>query len=103
VKIPGLTPQQLDAKRSSVTIVDLRMDKTIIGMGLFPGAVHAPMPKLTKMIDKIDKSKPIVLIDYNGKQFPSAGSYLKANGFSDVSGLQGGLTNWLQQGFALQQ
>jgi rhodanese-related sulfurtransferase len=43
-----------------VTILDVRQPKEYEA-GHIPGAVLAPLPELTDSLDRIDKSKPVVV------------------------------------------
>ena len=101
VKIPTISAETLKAHQAEYTLVDLRLKSTREGLGDFPGALLIPVPELVQRYEEIPKDKPVVMLDYNGKQFPHAGPFLVHKGYKAVSGLQGGLMSWIAKGYPL--
>lgn len=103
VKIPTVTSRQLDETRGNAVVVDLRVDLSRSKMGKFPNAIHIPLDQLMTRYREIPEDNPIVLVDYSGVEFPAAGHFLIHKGYGDVKGLQGGLLDWINQGFKLEK
>lgn len=102
-RIKSIPAKKLQAMQSSVLVLDIRRAGTVKELGVFPGALNIPAPFVLRRIGEIPKGKPIVLIDYNGKQFIHVGRYLAANGYKDIQGLRGGLITWIKKGYKLQK
>jgi len=101
VEIVTINSFELNVVKDSVNVVDIRNIQEVSDMGEFQSAMHIPLEELDKRYVEIPKGKPIVLIDYSGVEFICAGAYLKNMGFEDVRGLQGGVKDWIKQGFSL--
>ncbi len=53
-----------------------------------------PLPYLTTLYKKIPRDKPVVVVDFKGKQAPLAVRYLKHMGYGEVAMLKGGLMSF---------
>jgi rhodanese-related sulfurtransferase len=91
-------------------VLDIRMRRTY-SMGLYTkhlndemnalSAEHRkkyirkiPLPHLTRMSKKVPFSRPVVVVDYKGRQAPLAARYLKHIGHDDVYVLEDGLMSF---------
>ncbi len=52
---------------------------------------------------KLDKSRPVLLYCASGRRSAAANEYLRANGFTDVVDLEGGITAWRSAGLPLEK
>jgi rhodanese-related sulfurtransferase len=61
---------------------------------MIPGSVHIPLPRLAQRLGELDPRRPTVVHCASGYRSMIASSLLTANGFTDVSDLQGGYDAW---------
>ena len=54
-------------------------------------------------ITTLDKARPVLLYCASGRRSAAANAYLRANGFTDVVDLEGGITAWRSAGLPLEQ
>ena len=83
------------ANREGAVIVDIR-DMKDFGAGHIAGAVNMPYANIDARIGELEahKEKPVVLVCKMGQHAGAAGRKLKAQGFSDVRRLSGGMAEW---------
>jgi glyoxylase-like metal-dependent hydrolase (beta-lactamase superfamily II)/rhodanese-related sulfurtransferase len=62
--------------------------------GALPGAVNLPLPRLRSTLDRLDRTKPVLVNCAGGYRSSVAASLLRAQGFTDVSDLLGGWNAW---------
>ena len=98
MRIPTVTYKELQALGDTVTVFELTRPKTRKTLGYIPGAVNIPMQELSSRVDEISRDKPIVIVDYNGKQYQHAGSWLIAQGYKDIKALSGGMLETVRKG-----
>lgn len=76
------------------TIVDVRNDSEV-AQGAIPGSMHIPLGALSRRLDRIPKSKPVLVHCKSGYRATAGASLLMANGFTDVINLIGGYDAWI--------
>ncbi len=76
-------------------IVDVRSDKEWLA-GHIEGAVHITLGELQKRIGELSKQTSIIAVCGSGYRSSIAASLLEAQGFADVSSMDGGMTAWNQ-------
>lgn len=83
--------------RSKPLILDVR-DATEFAAGHIQGAKNIPMAELAGRIKEIEKfkDKPVLVHCQRGMRAKSACSILRAQQFSQLSNLQGGLDTWVE-------
>ena len=83
--------------RSKPLILDVR-DATEFATGHIQGAKNIPMAELAGRIKEIEKfkDKPVLVHCQRGMRAKSACSILRAQQFSQISNLQGGLDTWVE-------
>ncbi|MBS44607.1 MAG: MBL fold metallo-hydrolase [Nocardioides sp.] len=101
-----LTPAQLaDAagpEGTGVTLVDVRNAGEVDATGTITGALRVPLAELRRRVDEVPRGRPVVLFCAGGWRSSVAASYLRAQGYADVSDLLGGFNAWeLAQGGAV--
>ena len=98
-KIPLISSIALRAMNpSSVLLLDIR-PHSHFSKGHIHGATNVDLEKLHTHIGMLPKNKKLVLIDHKGKLTLTTGRFLKSQGFTDVSRLDGGFNAWIKNGF----
>lgn len=100
----SVSPQQatLLVNREDGVIVDVRERKDF-ERGHIVDAIHIPLAKLGERIVELDKYKsaPIVVVDQMGQHAGTAVKTLEARGFTQVSRMSGGMSEWVAQSLPL--
>ena len=78
-------------------IIDLR-DPSEIKKECIARSVNIPADRIHYELDKLDKTKPILLVDEDGKRARMASPLLRGVGCKQVYILQGGLNAWRRSG-----
>lgn len=93
----SVSPQQLVSliNTRQAVVVDLR-DSGEFGSGHILDAINVPVASFAKRIDELNahKEHPVVLVCKIGQHAGGISKTLKANGFSEVYKLQGGISEW---------
>ena len=81
--------------REGAVILDIRDNKEY-SAGHIAGAVNMPFAAVDSRIGELEdyKEKPVVIVCKMGQHSSSAGKKLKAQGFTDVRRLSGGMSEW---------
>jgi rhodanese-related sulfurtransferase len=94
---PALSPQQAInlVNREGGVFVDLR-DAAAFKKSHIVDATHIPMSKLAERRGELEpnRDKPVILVCNMGQQASSASKQLKAQGFSEVYKMAGGMMEW---------
>jgi len=96
-----LSAEELAERRVSVPdlqVVDVRNIGELAESGTVPGAVNIPLAQLVARLGELDPAAPIVVYCAGGYRSSIAASTLRANGFTDVSDLLGGIGAWAGSG-----
>lgn len=97
----ALSPYQatLLVNRQEGVILDVRDKKNFEG-GHIVDAINIPLAKLKERLSDLDKfkEKPLVVVCQMGQQSGDAVKMLEENGFTSVSRMKGGMTEWQTQG-----
>lgn len=94
--IPEMNAETLNRKISDgedITIVDVREEEEV-AEGMIPGAVHVRLGELPHRYDELNKEDHHVLVCRSGRRSMKASEFLKDNGFSNVTNLEGGMLSW---------
>ncbi|OBG19858.1 sulfurtransferase [Mycolicibacterium celeriflavum] len=93
---PRMSPRELDGllAEDAVVLVDIR-NPGEVEQGRIPGSVHIPLAQLRSRLDLLPTDRPIVVHCAGGWRSSVAASLLRAEGFEDVSDLDGGYNAWL--------
>lgn len=88
--------------RSKGVILDIR-DRKDFEKGHVVDAVNIPLAKLKERITELEKNKenPIIVVCHMGHQSGEAVKALEADGFTQVSRMSGGITEWKTQNLPL--
>ena len=81
--------------REGAVILDIRDNKEY-SAGHIAGAINMPYASVDSRIGELEgyKEKPLVLVCKMGQHSSSAGRKLKAQGFTDLRRLAGGMSEW---------
>ena len=82
-----------DKQVDDVTILDVRQPKEYEA-GHIPGALLMPLPELTDHMQRIDRTKPIMVYCASGGRSRMAAQLLSGQGFSDIINVAGGFNAW---------
>ena len=96
-----LTAEELAERRATVSdlqVVDIRNIGELEESGTVPGAVNIPLAQLVARLGELDPTTPTVVFCAGGYRSSIAASTLRANGFTDVSDLLGGIGAWAGSG-----
>lgn len=92
-QLPQITAGELVERFGNYTIVDVRNDSEV-AQGVIPGSLNIPLGVLSRRLDRIPKSKPVLVHCKSGYRASAAASLLLASGFTDVTNLIGGYDAW---------
>ena len=93
---PEISPNELKALLLSDVpplLVDVR-EPHELAISHLDGAVNIPIEQLPYELDKLDRSRDIVMICKSGTRSARAVALLLANGFGRVRNLSGGINRW---------
>ena len=104
-QVTTLTPAEVNEKLGQVglTLVDLRDIRELKREGTIRGALHVPRGMLEFWIDpeseyyrkEFEETKEVILFCNKGSRSALAALSLKAMGMTNVSHMQGGMTQWV--------
>jgi rhodanese-related sulfurtransferase len=91
-----LTARELEERRRdvpSLQVLDVR-NPGEVALGMIPGALPTPLPRIVEALEALDPSAPTVVYCQGGARSAVGASVLAAHGFDDVSDLLGGFEAW---------
>jgi len=97
-----LQATQMINRGKSTAVIDVR-SADAFAAGHLRDAKHVPLADLGNRTGELDKSKvkTIIVVDQDGKHADKAARLLKAAGFEDIYGLEGGIAAWTAAGLPL--
>lgn len=104
IEVPELK-HRLDAGEE-VLVLDVRpLDGYNGELGHIAGATHIPLDELEQRMHELDdyQEKPIVTICRTDRMSATAAQLLAQKGFADVHVIKGGMTDWNQNGYPVEQ
>jgi rhodanese-related sulfurtransferase/rubrerythrin len=81
------------AAPGALTLLDVRMEPEYEEFHL-PGAVLLPLPELPDRLERLDRTKPVVVYCRSGMRSAAAATLLSGAGFSRVVNMLGGVMAW---------
>ncbi|MCC6349863.1 MAG: molybdopterin-synthase adenylyltransferase MoeB [Candidatus Eisenbacteria bacterium] len=91
-----VTAPELAAMRregAAFTLLDVR-EPAELAISRLDGATHIPMGVLPVRAHELDAARPVVVFCHHGVRSLHAARWLRANGFTDVRDLEGGIEAW---------
>ena len=82
-----------DKQVDDLTILDVRQPKEYEA-GHIPGAVLMPLPELTDLMQRIDRTKPVMVYCASGGRSRMAAQLLSGQGFDHIINVAGGFNAW---------
>jgi hydroxyacylglutathione hydrolase len=94
----AISPRELDMRRGTMTVLDVREDSEFEEEGHIPDASHLYVGYVEKHLEKLspqlDRKRPLAVTCSVGHRASLAVSILKRQGFEQVFNLLGGMTAW---------
>jgi len=88
-----LSVQKLRDRQAEMTVLDVRTENEW-NAGHIDGAIHIHGGKLQEKIQDVPRDKPVAVICGSGYRGSIAASFLKREGYEDVSNVLGGMSAW---------
>lgn len=84
---------------SGIRVVDVRDAEELTGeLGHIEGVEHVPLAELEQASATWDKQTPVVVVCKAGKRSADAAEQLRAQGFTHVGFMEGGMQRWNAEG-----
>ncbi|WP_066757270.1 rhodanese-like domain-containing protein [Crocinitomix algicola] len=101
MSVNEVSPQNvLDEIAEGTLFVDVREPFEIDEVAYdIPGQIQIPLGELPNRIGELPKDKRLIIGCRSGGRSMNACQFLKMQGFEDVNNLQGGIMNWVDNGF----
>lgn len=97
-----MTVQTLAESINDVTVLDVRTEKEW-NKSHIAGAIHIHGGKLQENFERVPRDKPVVVICGSGYRGTIAGSFLKREGYENVSNVLGGMSAWQAAGLPVEK
>ena len=96
--------QQLINDKANAILLDVRTPNEV-AQGIIKDAEKIDFydPEFKAKLDKLDKSKPVLIYCHSGRRSGIAMSTLRELGFSEIYNLQGGILEWSEEGFKIEK
>ncbi len=100
----NLTVQQVNSIRNNpdVVLIDVR-EQWEYDAGHIPGVKLIPLGTLPNRLNEIPKDKFVVMTCRSGNRSGQATKFLRDNGFDNVHNMQGGISQWQQEGLPVEK
>jgi hydroxyacylglutathione hydrolase len=92
-QVPQITVQDLHREMEHLQVIDVRQPGEW-EQGHIAGALLKPLPKLTAMLDGLDRGRPVAVHCKSGYRSSIATSLLQREGFPEVMNVIGGFDAW---------
>jgi rhodanese-related sulfurtransferase len=102
ITIPEVNAAQLHNSLDDYLIVDIRPESTYSD-GYLTGSRAMPLTYLKMLSVELPSDRKIMIVDYGGKRCNMAAKWLVSRGYSNISVLKGGLTEYANAGFELEK
>jgi rhodanese-related sulfurtransferase len=89
--------QRLQAPRKPF-VLDVR-EPWEYAEGHVPGAQLLPLSELEDRVGEVPRDRPVLSICHSGQRSLAAAAFLLAQGYPDVSNVDGGTSAWIERGY----
>lgn len=89
------------AAEDDLLLLDIRSEAEVM-RGVLPYSKHLPMQMIPAMMDQLPRDKDVVLYCRSGARSYHACIYLMQNGIDNVINLRGGIIDWANRGFLIE-
>lgn len=101
--VQDIDPKELWEKREQVVIVDVRRPDEYTGeLGHVPGSQLMVLDVLPQQIDTLPKDRTVVFVCRSGNRSGRATAFAKAQGFTSVFNMKGGMLLWNELGLKVE-
>jgi rhodanese-related sulfurtransferase len=98
-QVPPEAVQAWVTAPSGIRVLDVRDADELAGeLGHIDGVEHVPLAELEQASAAWDKQTPVVVVCKSGKRSSAAAAQLKAQGFTHVGFMAGGMQRWNDEG-----
>jgi rhodanese-related sulfurtransferase len=105
--IPSVDVQEAERRvREDATaplIVDVREADEHVSGRVDTGAVLMPMSTFVERMHELPKDRPLLMLCASGNRSSAATAHLLRNGWTDVSNVAGGITEWQRAGLPVRR
>ena len=98
ISVHDLYRRLKEVRNESLTLLDVRTEKEW-NAGHIDGALYIHGGKLQEQFEQVSRDKPIAVICGSGYRASIAASFLKREGFQDVTNVIGGMSAWNAAGY----
>ena len=99
-KLPSVSARDAHTMISDgAQLIDVR-EKMEWDYGHAPSAKHIPLKTIPANLNKIEKTKPVIVVCRGGSRSASAAAFLSEQGYN-VMNLEGGMVSWARHGLEL--
>lgn len=101
---PASRPSQLTVREladrlqrgDDLVLIDVR-ESSELAIASFPRAIHVPLAMIPLRLAEIPRDRPVVLACHHGNRSGLAQQFLRAQGYTDVINLKGGIDAWSRE------
>ena len=100
---PQITPQEATKliNKEHAQVIDVRKPADF-KRGHVTGAVNLPSDQIQNNLNRLDRARPVILMDNMGSASRTAAKLLRGVGFSEVYVLEGGIVSWTKENLPLE-
>lgn len=88
--------------RDDVVLIDVR-EQVEYDAGHIPGVVLIPLGEVPSRMSEIPTDKTVIITCRSGNRSGQATDFLRANGFTNVHNMSGGILDWERAGFPVEK
>lgn len=102
VELISVEEMKTHLKMENVQLIDVQSSEDFQSSHIFNARNIVYDKSFRKKLDDLDKNKPVIIYCKSGRTSQKAVKILQQAGFSKIYELEGGITNWLNQGESIQ-
>lgn len=88
--------------RDDVVLIDVR-EQVEYDAGHIPGVTLIPLGEVASRMSEIPTDKTVIITCRSGNRSGQAADFLRANGFTNVHNMSGGILDWERAGFPVEK
>lgn len=83
-------------QQAGALLLDVR-EPFEVALCAVPGSRHIPMRQIPENLDELPREQPILVLCHHGGRSLRVTQFLRANGFTNVTNVAGGIDAWSEQ------